>query len=803
MRCLYCDQPLSFFKSLGGSSFCSPEHQKLYEDVQSIAAFERLLEFARQDSKPTAGPSDGTAPSTAEPVGQQAKPASPPQPEPPMATFLHEPIAPSAVSASARIDASFEIPESDFPLEPPALPCLKADPQKPASEPADEEPESSRDVRKSVWVASLCPLEQLAVQAAIDTKHVANLAPLDCFHREPRTANANVQWSSPPPQVPGLSQLDAVEFSLVLQAKSGGNASEASFTVGMIGAETPASVAMAVSPAVPPPQPVATVGVSAVPCPILMGVQHAPDPAQPAIFPARLGQRECCAPAIHWRARPPAVAGLPRRAFEHLKFSQDHGSTPVAMKSALTRAGVARAIRQPQAPASQLASPLGRSGILNRVLADVQNAPDPPVYAISARITQWECVLPAEPTVPKSAVPNPVIAARNLTIRPSDTAVAVGITDVTKPCAAAIPLLVPDVPASPRSVAIVINRVARKVQAQVQDNDGSESCAISPARLVRPECLLRAILPPSTTWLRTAVASVGWFHESDCAGQVFPPVGPATRLFSIRFARESFRRAVPVIAFHRTTRQLTLEVCEWRAGLARSEQADRELARFRPSGTSPLSLVALPDLCIAPRAAGFITTLDRFASITNPANRGVAPSVAASAGEHKPAMSLPQSPALGLSFAFQLSSQAALKALPMEPVNCTLREAALRSNPTPVRAQPASMLVLPGSIPVRGTAWRANVEWATLTSHSLQDRHRFPISSPCSVSSLGCFADAVRVKPAVLPESATLRLNLGRPAISLVLGTSAHGVPIVNPLPKRGGPKLPVVTGPFRVVLSS
>jgi len=76
MRCLYCDQPLSFFKSLGGSSFCSPEHQKLYEDVQSIAAFERLLEFARQDSKPTAGPSDGTAPSTAEPVGQQAKPAS-------------------------------------------------------------------------------------------------------------------------------------------------------------------------------------------------------------------------------------------------------------------------------------------------------------------------------------------------------------------------------------------------------------------------------------------------------------------------------------------------------------------------------------------------------------------------------------------------------------------------------------------------------------------------------------------------------------------------------------------------------
>src|ERR1700676_2140298 len=139
MRCRYCKQKLNLFKSLAGSSFCSPEHQKLYEEAEASKGFERLLQFVEKDGKPATA---AKAPAVVSPVPPAPEatpvlPASPPPvpqtiaakvpelaPEPPLASFLLERKAPVA-SASASANPSFEILEQGFPAGPPALPSSK------------------------------------------------------------------------------------------------------------------------------------------------------------------------------------------------------------------------------------------------------------------------------------------------------------------------------------------------------------------------------------------------------------------------------------------------------------------------------------------------------------------------------------------------------------------------------------------------------------------------------------------------------------------------------------------------------
>src|ERR1700688_2780517 len=140
MRCRYCNKRLNLFKSLGGSSFCSQEHQKLYEEAEANKGLERLLQFVEKDpksgpAKPLAAPV-AKAPEVA-PV-KKVEPTPPPAPipqtiaaktpdepvEPPFAGFLLEPIAP-AVTNLGSLNPSFDVLEASFPAEPAALPALR------------------------------------------------------------------------------------------------------------------------------------------------------------------------------------------------------------------------------------------------------------------------------------------------------------------------------------------------------------------------------------------------------------------------------------------------------------------------------------------------------------------------------------------------------------------------------------------------------------------------------------------------------------------------------------------------------
>jgi hypothetical protein len=686
---------------------------------------------------------------------------------------------------------------------------------------------------------------QPAIQAVIDTKDFRNLARLSPLQREVRTSSETAQWPAAESVVLVLSRPDALELDAAPEAKAGTGLNigmtEAAraqqlpvalgssaiprmtpsvqtrrdalqsdgflkamagigVTLGMSGSVNRTGVGRNVSaPAALPPRLCFTLRPSEVQGTILAKVQRTRDPDLPAILPRRFEPNLSRGPA-----QPPAVAaGLSRRSFAALKIDQADRAAAIVMNGAMTRAEVARHVRQPQPQPSRLVNSLGSIEILNRVVAGVQNTPDPPDCAIApAMRVQRECVQPVETAPPVSPTGiRPVVAPSNLTISESDTPLAVGITNAKKPADVSSPLFIPQVSASRRSFKIGMNRTARKVPAQVQARDASISCAISPARQALRDCLLPAILWSAETWLKSAIASVGWFHESDCSMPAFPSGAPAARLFSIRFQVALFSTDVPVLGFDRVVHSLVQNACEWKTGLPAKEQEALRLARSQPARTSPLSLVTKPRPLGTRLAARYIRSLNQFNSIANRGTRGVAPSAAASASadEHQPIIALPKSTPFGLAFAFRLLSSAALKSPPVEPAEHKNTQAGSRPRPSPLRIQPASMLILPGwAIPVGGIRWRASGGWATIASPSLPKQTDIQVSSSAetSLSSLRCLADALRVDSAVTQEFMTLRVNPRPPSISLDLGaqTSAPGIVAANALPRRRGPKLPVAT---------
>jgi len=161
-------------------------------------------------------------------------------------------------------------------------------------------------------------------------------------------------------------------------------------------------------------------------------------------------------------------------------------------------------------------------------------------------------------------------------------------------------------------------------------------------------------------------------------------------------------------------------------------------------------------------------------------------------------MSLPQLVGSGLVFVSRLSSSACLKSPSLQPTLSKNPDNASSPQPSPLRIQPASMLVLPGSsITIRRIRWVASGGWATVASPSLPKQELSALSSgeQTALTSLRSLADAVGVDRNEMRESAALRMNPKRPVITLGFGaqTSTHGVPAANALPRRSGPKLPVV----------
>ncbi len=693
---------------------------------------------------------------------------------------------------------------------------------------------------------------QLALQASFDTEVFANLARLNTLPRDVRALSKITQMPAaksdgailpsplalegrallPVSDAPGLqlalnplprevrgpskiTQLPAAKSDVavlpspvVLELiKSQVKESAAAHFIGTSAAMTRTGVGRKVSaPRARAPQLLATLRSSGVRSPIPQSFEEELGIGQRAIPPARLEQKAAPAPALRSSGAqfPPVAAGLSRQAFAAWEVEQCNTASSINMQRAMTRTGVARAVSQPEAQHFALLNVLRSIEILNRVFADVQNTSIPARFPISVAICAQR-----EPAVPQlesanarfAAVVAPAITPRNLAIRESDTTRAVGIIDTHKPADIVSPLFMPAVLAFRRPLTIGISRAARKVPPQIQTQQSFQTCTVSPIRQRPPDCLLPVLLWSAETGLGSAIASSGWFQEGDCVVESFPSAEPAPRVFSVRFKSESFRRDLPTLACDQTVRRLVIEACESTSKFAEGEREAQRLVSSRPSGASPSKLVAKPRPLVAPLAVRYIVKLNRFTSMISRAASGVASgsSISSFPDEHQPVIALPRITDSGWRSVVCVFSPAALQPPRIRAADQSNREGRSRPHPSPLRIQPASMLVLPGlSLRHSGIGWRANRGWAIVACASLekQGNIKVPPGEETNLLSLRNLQEAVRVESGSIPGSATLQLSPKPPAISMEVGagTSSPGVPSANALPRRRGPKLPVVS---------
>jgi hypothetical protein len=693
---------------------------------------------------------------------------------------------------------------------------------------------------------------QLALQAVFDTEVFANLARLNPLPREVRAASKITQLPvarsdaavlAAPPALEGrpplpvndapalqlalnplprevrgpskITQLQAAKSDVavlpspvVLELiKSQVKESAAAHFIGTSAAMTRTGVGRKVSgPRARSPQLLATLRSSGVWSPIPQSFQEALGIGQPAIPAARLEQKAAPTPALHSCGAqfPPAAAGLSRQVFAAWKVEQCNTALSINMQRAMTRTGVARAVSQPGAQDFALLNVLRSIEILNRVFADVQNTSNPARFPISLAIcAQTELAVPQLESANGrfAAVVAPSITPRNLAIRESDTTRAVGIIDTHKPADIVSPLFMPAMLAFRRPLTIGISRTARKVPPQIQAQQGSRACTVSPARQRPPDCLLPVLFWSAETGLGSAIASSGWFREGDCVVETFPSAEPALRAFSIRFEPEPLRRDLPTLAWDRTVRRLVIEACESTANFAGGEREAQRLVSSRPSGASPSKLVAKPRPLVTPLAVRYIIKLNRFTSMISRAASGVASgsSISSFPDEHQPVIALPRITDSGWRAVVCVFSPAALQPSRIEAADQSNSDGRSRPHPSPLRTQPASMLVLPGlSLRHSGIGWRANRGWAIVACASLEKQGNVKVSpgDETNLLSLRNLQEAVRVESGSIPGSATLRLSPKPPAISLEVGagSSSPGVPSANALTRRRGPTLPAVS---------
>jgi hypothetical protein len=865
MRCRYCNQRVNLFKSLAGSSFCSQDHQKLYEEAQANNAFERLLQFVEKEPKPRAGkpvtqpklPVPQVVPEQPEP---HTIPGRPTVPDPPAAGFLISRIAPPA-DASSQTAINPEILESVFPTRSPALPCFKPDGPKDATieappplaswshvslfetdsaktscelpsvdsvrprsitmtVPSPDNPPGAPKVPASVLVSDRSGL-QLAIQTALDNRVSANLARLNPLPQEGRSIQgvapsqmdnrplapqplrdggrlpvaiqagldkrelANLWQLSPMPRLARAVQENAprlaakslmadltlsqtLDLSVLTPAKA---ASEIALGMSAFMVRTGVGRGVA-APAANRPHLSSSLSTSAVSCLVVATVQGVSGRGRSAVLTDQLGPGACNSPAMPWPGVQASASGLNLAVSANLKLDLSDRAAALGMHDAIARYGVARAVRPPQVTPSLQVNALGSNRNLNQVSIGLQPAQISPGYSISnARLRQRQCLAPGtEPPVPTHLRMDRSTASRALSIRERDTSVVAAIKDAMKPATASGRLLITAPLPNHNIVTISIDREARNVAIQVQEQHSFPVPAISPTRYALPECLLPAVLWWAETSLRSAVASIGWFHERDWAVQAIQPGAPASRLLVVRWASPWSFQAVPAIASNGLTRRLPMEACEW------NPEAQR-LSRSVPSRTSPLSLVARPQPGATRLAARSVAILRQFTSIVNPVRRGVAAPPAASAfhEEHKPVMALPQFSS-GLPLAFRVSYTASPKYPAVDPSGQKNPGSVLRSQPSPVRAQPASMLVLPGmAAPWLGVNWPPG-------GKRVDEFMKFSTEQD-TFSSIELLA-------------AALRDDSRRASISSASGaqTAPPRVPPANALPRRSGPKLPVTT---------
>ena len=801
MRCRYCNQRLNFFKSLSGSSFCSHEHQKLYEKAQANTAFERLLEFVEKEDKPAAGPAKPAAP-TAEPpavavpheaeaVPRQIEPAIPAakpvqaespvakaqEQEPPVAAFLFGPIA--APAQSTLPQANFEIQAPDIAPPVPALPAWSAailadEPDQAASASAEAGPV---DLSSPPPLASWSAFSLVGIDTPQASSQVETVGPV-----RPRAATLEIPSAQNPQSAP-----PAASF-LISQAVSVADNRDMAQLARLIPLQPEArSPNFAEQPALTGKNVAALAQANRMELSAFSSMAASSPSAPPAVLLARL---QYLLPSLQDELKGSARPTLRARTVADFKLDQSEKRAPVAMHPSMTRAVAARAVRQPQLNGRMASSALHKTGSVTGVSAGVQNIGGPKDYAISpSLIPPRECIVPAvrsQAAAIRARLAS-LAAHAKFRLRENDRSAAVGSPEVPERFALPSPRS-PAVCTFPGSVGLGRGLVARIEAARVQAQDGSRDCAISPARPARQECLLPGIAASTKTRVPAAGVSSGWFQQTDSRTQSFQAGAPAERRLLVRFAPLGGRTCRPAIAFLRTARRLVFETREWKA-----EQ--EKLEHSRPSGTSPLALVVRPQMGIQRAAVQPGIAFREFASIASPAQRGPGPPDAAcvSSEEAKLTISLPGSANSQWRCAFLISRMLAAKSLAARPTDGP-DAAIFVQSPAAFRVQPASMLVLPQSHTPSVKAKRvSSVGWATVSAASPPYENPAGVASSeeCSLPSLRRLSDALRIEG----EDPAPRLNPSQSAMSLESGiqTSPLGVPAANALPRRRGPQLPVV----------
>ena len=804
MRCRYCNRRLNILKSLTGSPFCSKEHQGLFERSQAETAFSRLLEFVEKDAKPAPAPAKtGTpesapqpvlsAPAEAQPAEQFSQPKTAADEAPAEAGFLAEPVAPMAGAELRPAAAVVEIAPLEFSAKPSGLASLRVEPREteyaaqasgaapeypvppPVSPIFDSSPEVIKTCKAPPEIQSMSAVRPRAISPCVpffksgleesrqsapaftavlaigpvnQATAVASLARLEYAGNEVGTAISKAEWQKP--AFHGTSWIGQPKWRAFVELNYRAEASRVMRMVGPV--------------------------IRAV-----LGRTHISASSIPAMQP------KLCKPGQASGAELPLMNAQP--------------VSPVGKINTATNAeDVTKAIRQPPAGKLQrITSSLKTSPARGSIVARLQEA-DAKCQADTSevRAAQSNYVMPrALPSVPAHSAPASPLMMPCEPLPAEDASGA-----LRGPARAAVigsPICVPNGADQAHSPAIAFESAARGVLPGIQSID-TPACASVPARFAQQAARVsntRHIEWPKKASMSAGNAFLSDMDARDRVAQGFPSEVQAAYRTAMLLAQAEFDLANPVVGTSDVTQEVALERVDW--------QSRRGLSHSKPAPPSPLSLVALPKRYIVGMGQRRLARVRQFSGITNAAKPSLADKKAepGSHSERAPVVALPRFMHSGVVLHFSFHRDA--KTL---PILAAERKSAAGGdrNPSPLRMQPASMLVLPEfSIPFRNIQWQATTGWATITPRLSRNDDQQVVSShqDRAMPSLERLADALRVDSGTAPQGFRAQVQRVAMLLDLRIKPSAKDITPAHALPRRTGPRLPVVKARLNDLLTS
>ena len=350
----------------------------------------------------------------------------------------------------------------------------------------------------------------------------------------------------------------------------------------------------------------------------------------------------------------------------------------------------------------------------------------------------------------------------------------------------------PDLYGSSRELVVCADRNSRPIPGGVRTGEIPPQ-SISAARLnPRASVLPAAQKPAAISLASSSHALQPGVDTQDCSPRPFQAGAQTQRTGRVRLASATFHPDKPVVVSEPAARQFTIEAFGSADRRTRERNSDG-ISPCKPSAPRPLGLVARPRPRSVPISERHPANADRFTAIALAARTAAAGKLSLSPSIEDPnhATLLPQSADPVVALASPLLPDPVLTAFSVSTAVPNARRAPIAPTPTPQRVQPASMLVLPGSLLAYGAnfTWVKRAGWATIIANGPGRERDGGLES----SSLISFANALRVDPSSPQPSSELRLNPQRSAILLILGgkTRVPQVVAASALPRRRGPQLP------------